>query len=315
MKQAVVIDIRRNVPKTWEDCLTRFLAWRKSQGASQSTLQGYSANITIFFKRFPTAWSSTCRECLLVHLSQDGISTATYNNRLKTFRPFFQFAAREGAFRESPAAEFKYRRGETPRIVDHPMEDVKKILDVIGTDTFPSLRDTALLLFSIDTGIRPSEALQLRPSDIDAHLRRAVIRAATAKTRTGRNVYFSERTAAMIDRLIQVRPQEWDNAVPVFCTSYGGEWNTHAWTVQLRRYAQKAGLKRFSAYDLRHQYAIEYLRNGGDVFTLQRSMGHSTLAMTEKYLALSDDDVRQAHEKASPVAAMFPAPKRRIGKL
>ena len=315
MKSAAIIDIRRNTPRTWEDCLSRFLAWKKAQGAAPRTLHGYNEIITLFFRRFPTAWSATCRECVASFLSQDGISATTHNMRLKSLRPFFDYAAREGAFTESPSAEFRMRRGEAPRIVDHPMDDVKKILDAIGTGTFSSLRDTALLLFSIDTGIRPSEALQLRPSDIDAHLRRAVIRAATAKTRTGRNVYFSERTAAMIDRLIQVRPQEWDNAVPVFCTSYGNAWNTHAWTVQLRRYAQKAGLKRFSAYDLRHQYAIQYLRNGGDVFTLQRGMGHSTLSMTERYLALSDDDVRRAHEKASPVAAMFPAARKRIGKL
>lgn len=315
MKNAAIIDIRRNAPRTWEDCLSRFLAWRKAQGVAPRTLLGNSENITLFFHRYPLAWSGTCRECIASFLSQDGITPATHNIRLKSLRPFFEFAAREGAFSESPAAEFKYRRGAASRIVDHSMDDVKKILDVIGTDTFPTLRDTALLLFSLDSGIRPSEALQLRPSDIDTHLRRAVIRASTAKTRQSRTVFFSERTAAVMDRLIQVRPEEWENAVPVFCTSYGGQWNTHAWTVQLRRYAQKTGLKRFSAYDLRHQYAIQYLRNGGDVFTLQRGMGHSTLSMTEKYLALSDEDIRRAHEKASPVAAMFPAPKKRMGKI
>lgn len=315
MKSAAIIDIRRNAPRTWEDCLSRFLAWKKAQGAAPRTLQGYNEIISLFFRRFPTAWSATCRECITAFLSQDGISATTHNMRLKSLRPFFDYAAREGAFTESPAAEFRMRRGETPRIVDHDMGDMKRLLDVIGTDTFPTLRDTALLLFSLDSGIRPTEALQLRPSDIDTHLRRAAIRAATAKTRQARTVYFSERTADMVDRLLQVRPEEWDNAVPVFCTSYGGEWNTHAWTVQLRRYAEKAGLKRFSAYDLRHQFAIQYLRNGGDVFTLQRNMGHSTLSMTERYLALSDEDVRRGHEKASPVAAMFPAAKRRMGKL
>jgi site-specific recombinase XerD len=74
-------------------------------------------------------------------------------------------------------------------------------------------------------------------------------------------------------------------------------------------------LKRFSSYDLRHQYALEALRGGMDVFSLQRSMGHSTLSMTEKYLALADDDIQAAHDKASPVAAMFPAKKNRLGKL
>ena len=315
MKSGVIIDVRRKAPRTWEECLSRFLAWRKAQGAAPRTLLGNSENISLFFHRYPLAWSATCRECIASFLSQDGISPTTHNIRLKSLRPFFQFAAREGAFTESPAAEFKYRRGEAPRIVDHDMGDVKRLLDIIGTGTFTATRDTSLLLFSLDSGTRPSEALQLRPSDIDTTLCRAVIRAATAKTRQARNVFFSERTAAVVERLIQARPEEWENAVPVFCTSYGGQWSTHAWTTQLRRYAQKAGLKRFSSYDLRHQFAIQYLRNGGDVFTLQRSLGHNTLTMTERYLALSDDDIRQAHRTASPVAAMFPAPRKRMGKL
>ena len=218
MKSTAIIDIRRNVPKTWEDCLSRFLVWRKAQGAAPRTLKGYNDIISLFFRRFPLAWSATCPECIASFLSQGGIAPATHNVRLKSLRPFFEFAAREGAFTESPAAEFKYRRGESPRIVDHPMEDLKKILDVIGTDTFPTLRDTALFLFSLDSGIRPSEALQLRPSYIDTHLRRSVIRATTAKTRQARTVYFSDKTAAVVDRLLQVRPEEWDNTVPVFCT-------------------------------------------------------------------------------------------------
>jgi site-specific recombinase XerD len=121
---------------------------------------------------------------------------------------------------------------------------------------------------------------------VDLHSRRAFIRPATSKTRQGRTVFFSESTGGMMNRLLEVRPEEWDNETPVFCTSYGDRWNTHAWTIQLRRYSEKAGLKRFSAYDLRHQHALEALRNGMDVFSLQRGMGHSTLSMTEKYHTL-----------------------------
>lgn len=313
MKQAVVIDIRRNIPKTWEECLTRFLAVRRREGAAERTLLGYKQIAVLFFTRYPTAWGAAAVDCLDEFLSQAGICPATHNLRLKALRPFFAFAAREGAFNESPAAVFKYRRGEAPRVVDHSIDDIRKIIDAIGTDTFARLRDKALLLFSLDSGIRPSEALSLYPNDIDTHLRRAAVRAAVAKTRQHRTVFFSEPTARHLDRLLEVRP--WDGSVPVFCTSSGETWNTHAWTVQLRRYANKAGLKRFSAYDLRHQYALEALRGGMDVFSLQRSMGHSTLSMTEKYLALADDDVQAAHEKASPVAAMFPGKKRRLGKL
>lgn len=315
MESAAVIDIRRHPPQSWEEALSRFLSLRKSQGAAPRSLAGYKEFIEQFFRRYPTAWSPTCRECLAEFLAQDGISPTTHNIRLKSLRPFFDFTVREGCFSESPAAEFKYRRGEEARIVDHPIEDVKKLLDTIGTDTFPTLRDTALLLFSLDSGIRPSEALALLPSDIDTHLQRAVIRASTAKTRQRRTVYFSQPTGSMLNRLLDARPEEWGDGVQVFPTSFGDPWNTHAWTVQLRRYAKKAGLKRFSAYDLRHQFALESLRNGMDVFSLQKAMGHSTLSMTERYLALSDDDIQRAHAKASPVTAMFPAPRKRAGKL
>lgn len=314
MKQAVIIDIRRNAPQTWQESMSRFLAWRKAQGAAPTTLEGYRVNLSVFFKRFPTAWSEKCRDCLLTHLSQDGISPATYNNRLKTFRPFFDFATGEGAFRESPASGLKYRR-EAPRIVDHPADNIRKVIDSIRMDTFAGLRDRTLLLFSIDTGIRPSEALQLRVQDIDIRLLRAAIRACTSKTGRGRTVYFSEKTSSLLEKLLSVRPEEWGDDVPVFCSSFGIPWNTHSWSLQLLRYARKAGLKRLSAYDLRHQHAIEYLRNGGDVFTLQKGMGHSTLSMTERYLAISDEDLRKAHEKASPVNAMFPSQRKRMGKI
>ena len=161
MKTAVVIDIRRHPPQRWEEGITRFLSWKKAQGAAERTLADYRDIVTLFFRRFPLAWSPSCRECLAVFLSQEGIAVTTHNIRLKYLKPFFEFITREGAFTESPAANFKYRRGEEPRIVDHSMENIEKMFDRIWTASFPILRDAALLLFSLDNGIRPSEALGL----------------------------------------------------------------------------------------------------------------------------------------------------------
>ncbi len=191
---------------TWEDVMEEFLSLRRAQGAAPRTREGYRENITAFFRRYPTAWTGPCRSCLLDYLGQEGIAAGTVNARLKALRPFFAYCVETGVFDTSPAEGLKYRKQE-PRIVDPPMEDVKRLLDIIGTGTFSAMRDTALLLFSLDSGIRPSEALQLRPSDIDVHLCRAVIRAATAKTRQARNVFFSERTAAVVEGLIQARPR------------------------------------------------------------------------------------------------------------
>ena len=56
---------------------------------------------------------------------------------------------------------------------------------------------------------------------------------------------------------------------------------------------------RFSFHTLRHTFAVNYIRNGGDVFRLQRILGHSTLEMTRRYVNLQTSDLQAVHSKLS----------------
>jgi site-specific recombinase XerD len=73
-----------------------------------------------------------------------------------------------------------------------------------------------------------------------------------------------------------------------------------SWGHRLKGYSVRLGHS-ITPYSLRHSFALLYLRNGGNVFTLQRTMGHADLNMTKRYLALNGEDLKREHDTAAPV--------------
>jgi integrase/recombinase XerD len=65
----------------------------------------------------------------------------------------------------------------------------------------------------------------------------------------------------------------------------------------ISKYGKKAGLKKCYPHKLRHTSSVLYLRNGGDPFSLQKKLGHSSLQMTRHYANLADSDVKAKHMK------------------
>ena len=80
----------------------------------------------------------------------------------------------------------------------------------------------------------------------------------------------------------------------------GKPLNRNAVAHLLARIGKRAQVPGVDAHRFRHTFAIQYLRNGGDIYTLQRLLGHRSLEIVKNYLRLSEMDAGNAHKKASP---------------
>ena len=100
----------------------------------------------------------------------------------------------------------------------------------------------------------------------------------------------------------------------LFCDEYGGMLSENALRIAIARYNQRRGVQKTSIHLFRHTFARKYLVDcGGDAFTLQKLLGHSTLKMTKHYCAIYDADIAKNYDRVSPLAQMY-HPKEKIKK-
>lgn len=147
------------------------------------------------------------------------------------------------------------------------------------------IRDRALLTVIYRCGLRVSEALALRPSDVDT--RRGTIRINHGKGDTARIVGIGDGALAVLQLWIAKRKELGlaVNGNPLFCTLQGGPMSYSATQAMLKRRAAKAGIEsRVHLHGLRHSHAAELRERGVDVVTIQKQLGHAHLATTHTYL-------------------------------
>ncbi|MFH0802638.1 MAG: tyrosine-type recombinase/integrase [bacterium] len=309
---AEVLRLHRDIPETWKEILKLFIFWKQVEGRAPRTLKDYADHVTRFFHRYPDSYPDHLREAVLSYMAQEGIKPTTYNLRREYLRGFFSWCCREGYLQKDPTAGLPKRKDEG-RIVNIPPEILTRLLSLPDVSTFAGLRDRALLFLCFDTGIRPGEALALRPSDVNLPALEVYVKAESAKTRTRRTLPISPPTAKALHEVISARHPGWALSVPLFPTFSGRPMSSSGWGHVLEKYVKKLGVK-ITPYSLRHAFALNFLRNGGNVFSLQRMMGHSDLTMTKKYLALTQEDIRAEHQRASPVLALIPE-RHRVRKI
>lgn len=166
-----------------------------------------------------------------------------------------------------------------------------------ATDFPEGLRLKTSLLLLLDTGIRASEYCGLKFKDVDLRNRNIIV---LGKGRKERQIPVSSRTSQVLWTYFSTRPDMLINS-PAFATVNGTPIHRDNFLKSIYRLGERAGVQDPTIHRFRHTFAINFLRNGGDIYTLQRILGHSTLDMVKRYLSIAQVDIQAAHRRASPV--------------
>ena len=159
-------------------------------------------------------------------------------------------------------------------------------------------RNRAIILLFLDVGIRASELCDLRVEDLDVRNNRVFVR--KGKGMKERMLPFSPRTGQMIWRYLATR-KDAGPADPLFISKLNRPMSRQKLSEMFRVIVRRANVKGVYPHRFRHTFAIQYLRNGGNAYTLQAMLGHSTLDTVKIYLKIAQIDIDDVHRRASPV--------------
>lgn len=235
------------------------------------------------------------------------LSPSALDNHWKAIRSLFKWCNRVIDL-ERPDTNLPQPKYQLPEKIPFTEDEVKALVHACeftkeaSTDGRQSFRmrrptahrDKALVLLLLDTGLRVSEACRLIVNDVNLETGEVQVKPYGSGQKTKPRTVFLGKSARRSvwhylsgkddlrqgESLFFLEP----NSIRSLC----------------RRLGERAGVNDVYPNRFRHTFAIQFLRNGGDVFTLQRLLGHSTLEMVQHYLRLAHADVGEAHRRASP---------------
>lgn len=277
---------------------------RDLRNLSPRTILSYRDTVKLFLK-FSAAHK--CRDVVSLHLADLGPDTvlafladlertrensiATRNVRLSAIRALYGFIAQENPEAIELCAKvlgIPMKKGPEPKPDYLEEKEIEAILSSVDRTTAKGRRDYALLAYMYNTGARVSEAIDLRPKDLQ--LQRPCQTRIRGKGGKERVCPLLPETVALLNHLLKERKLD-EHCSEVVFTNYRGESLTRSGVTYLvskytrRAVAKAAGLarKRIHPHTIRHTTAVHLLRSGVDINTIRGWLGHVNLSTTNRY--------------------------------
>lgn len=227
-------------------------------------------------------------------------ATSTISRSVASIHAMFQYLLRAGRIQSDPSENLKSPKVEKkiPEILS--VEDVDKLLNQPRFETAKGKRDKAMLELLYATGMRVSELISLKLTDINLQYGYVSCNSEDRE----RVIPIGNVSKLALKRYIdEARGNFVKNEAEsiLFTNCSGGAMSRQGFWKMLKGYADDAGIKQdITPHTLRHSFAVHMLQNGADVKSVQEMLGHSDISTTQVYLSMNVNRMRDVYMKAHP---------------
>lgn len=236
----------------------------------------------------------------VLYMEKNNFSAATISRNIACIKSFYHFMLKENIVSKDVSENLKAPKVEKkiPEILT--TQEVFRLLEQPKGDQPKEIRDKAMLELLYATGIRVTELITLKVSDLnlplgyinckDAHKERTIPIGHTAKDSLVK--YMKEARGTMLAK---------DDEDTLFVNCSGEPMSRQGFWKLIKFYAKKAGIETdITPHTLRHSFAAHLVENGADLRSVQEMLGHSDISTTQIYANMSHSRIREVYAKAHP---------------
>lgn len=233
-------------------------------------------------------------------LEEQKLAAATVSRNIASIKAFFQYMLQQGKITNDVSHNLKAPKIEKkiPEILT--MDEVAALLEQADGDSPKEIRDKAMLELLYATGIRVTELITLKVSDVNISMNFILCRDAHKE----RMIPFGNKARiALVRYLDGTRDEivEDKSSDVLFANCSGKPMSRQGFWKLIKHYAKKAGITAdITPHTLRHSFAAHLVENGADLKSVQEMLGHSDISTTQIYANMNHNRIREVYAKAHP---------------
>lgn len=291
-----------------EDTIEQFMEYlRVTKNVSDNTLLSYKRDLIKMKKYFFSMGvyevnriNSTNMTSYILHLEREGMCSSTISRYMASIKSYFRYLQQNRIIDVEPTITIKTPviEKKIPNVLS--ISQVDNLLSMPSGDTAKEIRDKAMLEILYATGIRVSELISLKLSDINTQLGYINCKSKNKD----RSVPFGITAKKSIVRYIEEGREELlknKSSECLFVNCSGMPMSRQGFWKIIKHYGEMAGIdETITPHTLRHSFALHLVENGADLRAVQEMMGHSVLSTTQIYADMKKTKIRDEYIKSHP---------------